>query len=148
MKNISERRGKGIICVAAAVLLHEGKVLIARRRPGMRHAGEWEFPGGRIEAGETPEAALTREIEEELGIAVRTAGFFAESRYRYDHAEVRILAYKVEWISGEIRLLDHDRYAWVFPGLLFDYNLLPADLPLAEKLARSGRREGFDSKTT
>lgn len=121
--------------VAAAVLFQDGEVLVARRAPGFRHAGSWEFPGGKIEPGESPETCLARELAEEFGIAVRVGEPVARSDYAYDFATVRIHAYRVEWISGEMVPRDHDAVAWATPSELAEYDLLPADIPIAERVA-------------
>ena len=127
--------GTDAIVVTAAINEKAGAVLIVRKAPGKRHAGRWEFPGGKVEAGEGPEDCLQREIMEELGIRVRVDGFVCESRYRYPHAAIRLLAYRVEWLSGDIRLSDHDDAAWVRPQGLADWDLLPADRPIAQAVA-------------
>jgi 8-oxo-dGTP diphosphatase len=127
--------GTNAIVVTAAIIEKAGAVLIVRKGPGKRHAGRWEFPGGKVEAGEGPEECLQREIMEELRIRVRVRGFVCESRYRYPHAAIRLLAYRVDWLSGEIRLSDHDAVGWVRPRDLTGWDLLPADLPIAEALA-------------
>ncbi|MFH1985488.1 MAG: (deoxy)nucleoside triphosphate pyrophosphohydrolase [Pseudomonadota bacterium] len=126
------------VTVTAAVIEQNDRVLIVRKRAGTRHAGRWEFPGGKIEAGESPEACLEREIQEELGIRVRAAQFLCESVYAYPHAIIRLLAFRVNWPSGQIRLTDHDAMAWVLPAQLPAWDLLPADIPIAEALVGSG----------
>ncbi len=120
--------------VTAAVLFQDGKVLVARRAPGFRHAGGWEFPGGKIEPGESPESCLARELAEEFGITTRVGPLVARSDYAYDFATVRIHAYEVEWISGEMVPRDHDLVAWVRPEELMAVDLLPADLPIARRI--------------
>ena len=124
-----------MIEVTAAIIQQQGKVLICRRRLEKRHGGRWEFPGGKIEDGETPELCLKREMHEEFNIEVSVGTFFAENIFHYRRGPVRLLAYNVVWLSGEMRLLDHDITAWVFPRDLGTYNLLPADRPFAERLA-------------
>ena len=123
------------VAVTAAIIEKNGAVLIVRKGPGTRHAGNWEFPGGKVESGEAPEDCLEREILEELGICVRTERFFCESRYRYPHATIRLMAFRVRWVSGDIRLTDHDALAWVAPSDLTAWELLPADVPIAEALS-------------
>ncbi|MFP4030852.1 MAG: (deoxy)nucleoside triphosphate pyrophosphohydrolase [Desulfococcaceae bacterium] len=120
--------------VTAAVIFQDGKVLVARRAPGFRHAGGWEFPGGKIEPGESPESCLARELAEEFGIAARVGRLVARSDYAYDFATVRIHAYEVEWTSGEMVPRDHDAVAWVRPKELLTVDLLPADLPIARRI--------------
>ena len=129
--------GKKIVTVTAAVIEKDAQVLIVRKAPGTRHAGSWEFPGGKVEPGETPEACLEREILEELGIRVRIAHFLCDSVYPYPHATIQLLAFRVDWLSGQIRLSDHDAAAWVKPAALTSWDLLPADIPIARALAAS-----------
>lgn len=126
-----------MIQAAAAILFKDGKVLIARRKPGFRFAGKWEFPGGKVEPDETPEQCLAREMKEEFDIHIRVEQFFDENTFQYEHGMFQILSYNVTWLSGRLTPKDHDQYAWVNPALLLDFDLLPADVPFAEKLIRA-----------
>ena len=123
-----------MITVTAAILIHNNKFLIARRKPTIRHAGKWEFPGGKIEIGETPEQCLVREIKEEFNISIAVEKFFCDSTYTYDRGPVHILSYIASWVSGEITPSDHDNYIWAEPEALLTYDLLPADIPFANKI--------------
>ena len=123
------------ILVAAAIIVQEGKILIARRSEGRHQAGKWEFPGGKVEEGETPEACLVREIQEELGIRIETGALFAESQYRYDAHAVRLLAFGAKKTAGEYRLAVHSEIRWVLPGELGSFDFAPADIPITERLA-------------
>jgi 8-oxo-dGTP diphosphatase len=120
--------------VTAAIIRKQGCVLLARRGPGEKLGGFWEFPGGKVEPGETPEKSLTRELSEELAIEVRIGDRVAESSYQYEHGTFHIIAYMVEWISGNLRPQVHDRLDWVKVDDLTSYRLLPADIPIAESL--------------
>lgn len=120
--------------VTAAIIFKDGKVLIARRAPGEKHAGGWEFPGGKIEAMETPQECLQRELLEELGIETKVKNFIAESIYEYPKGAIRLLAYKVDPVKGDICLSVHDAYRWVDIRDLLSYELLPADIPIVHKL--------------
>lgn len=120
--------------VTAAIIYKNKKVLIARRAPGEQHEGGWEFPGGKVEIGESPEACLKRELFEEFGIETSIKQFVTESVYEYASGEIRLLAYAVDIIAGEIMLSVHDCIAWVEIEDLLNYRLLPADIPIALKL--------------
>lgn len=120
-----------MIQVTAAILRDRGRVLLARRKPGGPLAGYWEFPGGKLEPGESPEACLARELHEELGIEGRVGAFVASHRHEYAHATVELLAYEVEWIAGELAPVDHDALEWVLPEELLRFELAPADVPIA-----------------
>jgi 8-oxo-dGTP diphosphatase len=123
-----------MIDVTAAILIENGRVLIARRRPGKRQAGLWEFPGGKVRPGETPEQCLKREIQEELGVQIAIGEFFGESVYAYEDQTIRLLAYRVRVEGGEISPNDHAELAWVAVADLHRYRFCPADIPLTEKL--------------
>jgi 8-oxo-dGTP diphosphatase len=122
------------IRVTAAVVEKEGKFLLAQRGPGDRLTGKWEFPGGKIEPGETPESCLAREIREELGIEVRVEDFLCSSRFDYDHASVEILSFRCRWISGELQHNAHQALQWVAPEALTELDLAEADRPIARCL--------------
>lgn len=117
--------------VTAAIMFKDGQVLIARRAPGEKHAGGWEFPGGKVEAGETPEECLKRELNEEFGIDTEVKGFIKSSLYEYTQGSIRLLAYQVDILKGNFQLRVHDRYEWVRVDELLNYELLPADVPIA-----------------
>lgn len=134
-----------MIPVCAAVILRSGMVLLARRGPGRRNAGKWEFPGGRIEAGETPAAALARELREELGIEAEIGAEAARTRHAYDFGEIELIGLFVTKFTGELKLVDHDKIAWVEARRLLEYDLAPADIPIAEVVAAHRRRKRYKS---
>ncbi|MGE5257379.1 MAG: 8-oxo-dGTP diphosphatase MutT [Hyphomicrobiales bacterium] len=123
-----------MIDVTAAIWVENGKVLIARRRPGVSQAGLWEFPGGKVRPGETPEQCLRREIQEELGLEIAVGKFFGESIHAYEDKTIRLLAYRVSAKNGEVSLNDHAEMAWVTVADLGGYRFCPADIPLVDKL--------------
>lgn len=122
--------------VTAAILIKEDKVLIARRKAGDRLAGKWEFPGGKIMNGETPEDCLKREMAEEFGIEVSVGEFIGESTYPYAHGCIRLLAYRTDWTGGDLRPHVHAEYRWVRFDQLNRFDFSAADIPFVEKLVR------------
>ena len=120
--------------VTAAIIKQNDQVLLARRAPGENLAGGWEFPGGKVETGETPEECLKRELFEEFGIETSIVRFIAESIYEYPAGKIRLLAYEAYIVSGEMKLNVHDRVEWVDTSELLNYRLLPADIHIALKL--------------
>ncbi len=127
------RDGKPILLVAAMALVDiDGRVLIARRPEGKPLAGLWEFPGGKLHGGETPEAALIRELREELGIDTKgsclAAIAFASHGYEDFHLLMPLYVCRV-W-KGMIAAREGQELAWVRPARLADYPMPPADAPL------------------
>ena len=120
--------------VTAAILIKDRKILIAKRKADDRLASKWEFPGGKVERNETPQACLKREMQEEFGIVVTVDEYIGESIYHYDHGAIQLLAYRARWESGQIALNDHADYQWVSSKQLSEYDFAPADIPFVEKL--------------
>ncbi len=123
-----------MIDVTAAILAKDGKVLIAKRKPDDKQPGKWEFPGGKIEAGESARECLKREMREEFGIDVRVGRLLGQSIYHYSHGSIRLLAYQAEWQAGELALRDHSEYVWVSYDRLNEFDFAPADLPFVRML--------------
>ncbi len=120
-----------MITVTAAILFDDlGRVLVGLRPAGKKLGGLWEFPGGKLEPGETPEACLARELFEELGVAAQIGAFIGESIHDYEFGTIRLLAYAATVASGTPRPLDHERLSWIPPSALADVDLTPADRPL------------------
>jgi 8-oxo-dGTP diphosphatase len=130
--------------VTAAIIRKEGCVLLARRRRGEKLAGFWEFPGGKVESGETPEEALRRELLEELGIVVRIGEKVTERSHQYQHGSFRVIAYLIDHVEGEPHPNVHDRIDWVNIDDLMSYQLLPADVSIAASLKRLIVQEDHD----
>lgn len=122
--------------VTAAVIFKDGYVLATRRGPGQSLAGNWEFPGGKVEPGETLAQCLARELKEELGLDVSVGDVIAESEYQYDHGAIRLIALKTEIVAGTLSLTVHDRAEWVLPSRLEELQLAPADIPIARVLRK------------
>jgi 8-oxo-dGTP diphosphatase len=129
--------GKLLLVVAAALCDPQGRILLAQRPPGKQLAGLWEFPGGKLEAGETPETALVRELREELSITVKEEELspltFASHAYTGFHLLMPLYGCRI-W-SGVIHPREGQAIAWVAPGQLRHYPAPPADLPLFDWLA-------------
>ena len=122
-----------ILLVAAAALVDtDGRVLICQRPEGKQLAGLWEFPGGKVEAGETPEACLIRELEEELGIRVTSACLapFVFASHAYERFHLLMPLYLCRRWEGQPAAREHKALAWVKPSRLTDYPMPPADAPL------------------
>jgi 8-oxo-dGTP diphosphatase len=129
--------GQGILLVAACALIDaDGRVLLAKRPPGRPLEGLWEFPGGKVEPGETPEAALVRELEEELGIVVAPKCLapltFASHGYEAFHLLMPLYACR-KW-EGQVTARQGQELAWVRAKRLGDYAMPPADEPLKAML--------------
>lgn len=120
-----------VIRVTAAVIRRGGQILLAQRKRG-HLAGKWEFPGGKIEPGEGPEACLERELREEFDIEVRIGKFIATSRITNNDIAIELHGYEVELIAGDFVLRDHDAIEWVDPERLLDWDLAEADVPIAQ----------------
>jgi 8-oxo-dGTP diphosphatase len=126
-----------LVLVAAAALVDaSGRVLLAQRPPGKALAGAWEFPGGKIEAGETPEAALVRELKEELGIEVaeRSLQPFAFASHAYETMHLLMPLYVLKAWKGEPKSREGQALKWVRPAEMREIEMPPADYPLVEEL--------------
>ena len=129
-----------MIDVTAAILIKDGRVLIAKRKATDRLANKWEFPGGKVEDNETPEECLKREMQEELGIDVTVGKYLGESTYHYNHGSIKLLAFRTYWKGGDISLEAHDDYKWILLEQFKEIDFAPADITFVEKL-RSGEIE-------
>ena len=128
--------GSAVVSVAAAVLQRsDGRVLLAQRLPGTPYAGYWEFPGGKVEPGESPRQALERELEEELGIEVTRAAPWLAQAYLYPHAHVELSFFRVFAWRGEPHGRDGQAIAWQTPGAFDVEPLLPANTAILRALA-------------
>src|SRR5271154_2684151 len=125
--------GRPIVLVAAVVLIDaDGRVLLAERPAGKHLAGTWEFPGGKVQAGETAEAALIRELDEEIGISVHESCLapFTFASHSYPEFHLLMPLYVCRKWSGIVTARESQRLRWVRPQHLSDYPMPPADKPL------------------
>jgi 8-oxo-dGTP diphosphatase len=128
---------KPLLLVAACALVDvDGRILIAQRPEGKSLAGLWEFPGGKVEPGETPEACLVRELREELDIEVSQACLapFVFASHAYDSFHLLMPLWLCRRWTGAPRAVEHQALAWVKPQRLADYPMPPADEPLVAHL--------------
>lgn len=130
------------LIVTAAILRHQDRILITRRPPDKPHGGMWELPGGKLDADESPQQALRRELREELGIDIAVDTIFDVVYHRYHWGAVLILVYECRWLSGELQHLDVDDHRWIRPQDQRQYDILPADRPLFERLSMAPEFSG------
>lgn len=121
------------IRVVAAIICKDGKIFATQRGYGA-YKDYWEFPGGKIEAGETPEEALVREIREELAATVRTERFLKTVEYDYPEFHLSMDCFMCSIVSGRLELLEHESARWLAKDHLTDVNWLPADLIVVDAL--------------
>ena len=121
------------IRVVAAIIYKDGKIFATQRGYGA-YKDYWEFPGGKIEAGETPEQALVREIREELATTIQIERFLTTVEYDYPEFHLSMDCFICTIVQGELNLLEHESACWLSPDYLRSVNWLPADLLVIERL--------------
>lgn len=135
--------------VVAAVIERDGNILVCQRRAGSRHGLKWEFPGGKVENGETPAEALARELDEELGIKAVIGPEIVRYEFRYPRRPPMLLIfYRVTEFSGEVENREFEQIQWAGPQRLLRYDFLEGDIDFVRGLSRGefepGRRStGF-----
>lgn len=123
-----------MIIVTAAIIEKDGRYLAARKRQGLHLEGLWEFPGGKLEPGETPKQCLARELTEEFGATFTVGDFVAASTHNYGDKVIRLLGYHATHTAGMLTLSDHDAIRWLDISELEHLNWAPADIPLVEAI--------------
>ena len=123
--------------VVAAVIEREGRLLVCRRQATDRYPLQWEFPGGKVEPGEDPRAALARELEEELAIRARVGAEILRYEYRYPQRPPILLIFlRVEEYQGELRNRQFAEVRWEAPARLPEYDFVAGDAEFVRRLAR------------
>lgn len=128
--------------VTAAIIEKDGVVLIARRKKTDRFGSVWEFPGGKLEPGESPEEGLRRELKEELNLDTSIGLFLGGFPYASRYLDIELLAFRVTILGGDLVLADHDEVRWVRIGDLREFDFAEPDLPLVEILSPGDRGRG------
>jgi 8-oxo-dGTP diphosphatase len=127
------------ILVTAAIIENKGKFLITQRPEDSHNGLRWEFPGGKLDFGEDPRACLEREIDEELGIKIKAEEIFEYSSHVYGgEKHIVLLGFICKYLSGEIKKLKINDFAWVTPKDMSKYDITEADLPFVKKLISKG----------
>lgn len=123
-----------MIEVVAALIKRDGRFMICQRPENKSRPLLWEFPGGKVEAGETKEAALARECREELAIELEVGKMFADSTFIYPDISVHLSLFEARIVRGEPKLLEHKDIRWITPEEAHLFEFSPADVPFVEKL--------------
>ncbi|MBE5103310.1 (deoxy)nucleoside triphosphate pyrophosphohydrolase [Priestia aryabhattai] len=122
--------------VTAAIIKDKNRLLIAKRHSKDPLGGKWEFPGGKIEPGETPEECLAREIKEELGVEVKIGLFYDDNVYSSQDHDIHLLFYWAEVTNGELIPVVHDDLKWTTIEELANFDFAPADIPIVKRLMK------------
>ena len=122
------------IQVTCLILFHEGKILATQRGAAMDLPGCWEFPGGKVELGESPENCLLREIREELSIEIRICDSLTPILHLYPNKEIQLIPFLATWQGGSLKLTEHAQSQWLNKEDLLSLNWAPADLPIVQEV--------------
>jgi mutator protein MutT len=133
------------VVVAVAVVVRDGRVLICQRREKDSFGGYWEFPGGKLEAGETAENCVCREVREELDLVVRPTAALAVVRHEYPGLDLTLHAFECECVEGEPRAIACQALRWVLPRELSEYRFPPASEPIIAEIRRRMERRVLDA---
>ena len=126
----------GLIKVVCGIIYKDDKILLCRKKVDKPLGGYWEFPGGKVEFGESNEETLSRELMEELGMKVVVKSFFKSNIHFYENISIELIAYNCQFLESNYQLVDHDAYEWLDINDLNNYKLAPADIPLVNELLR------------
>lgn len=125
--------------VTAAAMVRSGKVLISQREAGSHMEYRWEFPGGKLEPAETLEECIVREIKEELDMDIEVLDIYKVVQFAYKEKDILLLCYLCRVVKGEGKTLECNDFKWVGREELVNYEFVPADLPIVEKLIKDDK---------
>jgi 8-oxo-dGTP diphosphatase len=125
---------KPTIKVVCGIICKGDTYFIARRKPDKNLGGYWEFPGGKIEEGESPISALERELMEELGMKVNAINYFGNHQYEYEKFIINLLGYTCNYLGASFNMTDHDKHEFVTATELKKFDLAPADREFAKRI--------------
>jgi len=125
-----------MILVTCAIITNENKILATQRSESMSLPLKWEFPGGKMEIGETAEACLMREIKEELNIDIEILDHLTPVQYAYDTFTINLIPFIAKYQSGEIRLLEHKAFKWMRLEELKSLDWASADIPVLDEFLK------------
>lgn len=121
--------------VVCGIAMKDGKIFMARRKPGKSLAGFWEFPGGKVEPGEDHKTALARELKEELGVCVEVGDFIASGHTKGEELEINLHGYFIDWDAEPSASSDHDQMGWVGTDDVDRMKIPEADMPILDSLS-------------
>ena len=130
-----------MIRVVCGIIYKDDKILLTRRKKGKSLEGFWEFPGGKVERGETDTVALKRELREELGLEISELYYFSENKHDYNMFSIHLVAYKCKALDNPEKMVDHDKFEWVRVNEIGNFNLADADRPLLKELEISTNKK-------
>ena len=130
-----------MVDVVAALIRDGERFLICKRPAHKARALMWEFPGGKVEAGESPRDALIRECMEELDITLDVKGLFMQVTHDYPDIQIRLSLYEAVIASGQLRGKEHEALCWILPREIPDYEFCPADKDIIDRIRREGRNQ-------
>jgi len=133
----NSRMARPLIEVSCAIILDGERILITQRSALMTHPLKWEFPGGKLQAGETPEACIIREIREELGLEVSVRQLLPSVKHSYSHQRIKLIPFICTIRQGELNLSEHRSYRWVHRSALDQVDWLEADVEVVAQLNRT-----------
>ena len=130
-----------MVDVVAALIRDGERFLICKRPAHKARALMWEFPGCKVEAGESPQDALIRECMEELDITLDVGGLYMQVTHEYPDIQIRLSLYEAVIASGELRGKEHEALCWILPREIPDYEFCPADVDIIDRIRREGRNQ-------